>query len=93
MLRTISNVDPLTYVVLAVIALYIALTNPSNTPVIFSNPVFKFVLFAFVALVCLLEGSAIGVLFAVAMALPVVYSSLREGYANPFVEAFGEDDA
>jgi len=91
-LHTLRNVDPLTYIVLVVISLYIALTNPSNTPAIFSNPIFKFVLFVCVALVCLLEGSVIGVLFAVAMALPVVYSSLREGYANPFVEAFGEGE-
>ena len=92
MLNTLRNVDPLSYVVLVVIALYIALVNPSNTPAIFSNPIFKFVLFVFVGLVCILEGSAIGVLFAVAMALPVVYSSLREGYANPFVEGFEEND-
>ena len=91
MLNTLRNVDPLSYVVLVVIALYIALVNPSNTPAIFSNPIFKFVLFVFVGLVCILEGSAIGVLFAVAMALPVVYSSLREGYANPFVEGFEDD--
>lgn len=91
MLNTLRNVDPLSYVVLVVIALYIALVNPSNTPAIFSNPIFKFVLFVFVGLVCILEGSAIGVLFAVAMALPVVYSSLREGYENPFVEGFEDD--
>ena len=91
MLNTLRNVDPLSYVVLVVIALYIALVNPSNTPAIFSNPIFKFVLFVFVGLVCILEGSAIGVLCAVAMAWPVVYSSLREGYENPFVEGFEDD--
>lgn len=89
MLNSLRSVDPWSYVVMGLIALYIALVNPSNTPAFFSNPVFKFVLFAFVAIVCVLEGSCIGVLFAVAMALPVVYSSMREGYANPFLEAFG----
>ena len=88
MLNSLRSVDPWSYVVMGLIALYIALVNPSNTPAFFSNPVFKFVLFAFVAIVCVLEGSCIGVLFAVAMALPVVYSSMREGYANPFLEAF-----
>ena len=92
MLNSLRSVDPWSYVVMGLIALYIALVNPSNTPAFFSNPVFKFVLFAFVAIVCVLEGSCIGVLFAVAMALPVVYSSMREGYANPFLEAFGAND-
>ena len=83
----------MTWGLLAVVTLYISMVNPSNTPAFFSNTVFKFVLFAFVAVVFVLEGPLVGTMFAIAMALPVIYSSLREGYENPFIENYADDDA
>lgn len=91
MTTKLQDVDGMTWLLLAVVTLYIAMVNPSNTPAFFSNTAFKFVLFAFVAAVFVLEGPLVGTMFAIAMALPVVYSSLREGYENPFIENY--DDA
>lgn len=76
----LQGICPLSWVLLTIVTLYIALVNPSNTPAFFSNSVFKFVLFAFVVIVYVLEGPLIGTMFAIAMVLPVVYSSMREGY-------------
>jgi hypothetical protein len=90
MYSKLSQVDTMSWVLLTVVSLYIAMVNPSNTPTFFSNPVFKFVLFAFVAVVFILEGPLVGTLFGIAMVLPVVYSSLREGYQNPFIERYEE---
>lgn len=89
----LQGVDGMTWVLLAVVTLYISMVNPSNTPAFFSNTAFKFVLFAFVAVVFVLEGPLVGTMFAIAMALPVIYSSLREGYENPFIENYADDDA
>ena len=91
MCSKLSEVDTMSWVLLTVVSLYIAMVNPSNTPAFFSNPVFKFVLFAFVAVVFVLEGPLVGTLFGIAMVLPVVYSSLREGYQNPFIERYEEE--
>ena len=91
MTTKLHSIDGMTWLLLAVVTLYIAMVNPSNTPAFFSNTAFKFVLFAFVAVVFVLEGPLVGTMFAIAMALPVVYSSLREGYENPFIENY--DDA
>jgi hypothetical protein len=78
----------MSWALLAVVTVYIALVNPSNTPAFFSNTWFKLVLFAFVIVVFVLEGPLVGTMFAIAMVLPVVYSSLREGYENPFIERY-----
>jgi hypothetical protein len=88
----LQGVDTMSWVLLAVFTLYISIVNPSNTPAFFSNTAFKFALFAFVAVVFVLEGPLVGTMFAIAMALPVVYSSLREGYENPFIERYADED-
>jgi hypothetical protein len=95
MLAKLKGVGTMSWVLLAIVTLYIALVNPSNTPSFFSNSVFKFGLFAFVVVVYVLEGPLIGTLFAIAMTIPVIYSSMREGYANPFIENYAdtEDEA
>ena len=92
MCSKLSQVDTMSWVLLTVVSLYIAMVNPSNTPAFFSNPVFKFILFAFVAVVFVLEGPLVGTLFGIAMVLPVVYSSLREGYQNPFIERYNDGE-
>lgn len=88
----LNGVDTMSWVLLAVVTFYIAMVNPSNTPAFFSNTVFKFVLFAFVAIVFVLEGPLVGTMLGIAMMLPVVYSSLREGYQNPFIERYADED-
>ena len=95
MLVKLRCVGTLSWVLLAIVTLYISLVNPSNTPAFFSNGIFKFVLFAFVVVVYVLEGPLIGTMFAIAMVLPVIYSSMREGYDNPFIEGYhpGSDEA
>lgn len=85
------HLDWVTLATLTVLTIFVAFVNPSNTPPIFSNTLFKTALFAFVSVVLLLDRSAIGVMFAVAMVLPIVYSALREGYSNPFVENFVDE--
>ena len=94
MCTKLQGVGGMSWALLAVVTVYIALVNPSNTPAFFSNTWFKLVLFAFVIVVFVLEGPLVGTMFAIAMVLPIVYSSLREGYENPFIERYegaGED--
>ena len=93
MLVKLHGVGTMSWILLAIITLYISLVNPSNTPSFFSNSVFKFVLFAFVVIVYVLEGPLIGTMFTIAMVLPVVYSSMREGYTNPFIEGYNTNDS
>ena len=88
MCTKLQGVGGMSWALLAVVTVYIALVNPSNTPAFFSNTWFKLVLFAFVIVVFVLEGPLVGTMFAIAMVLPVVYSSLREGYENPFIERY-----
>ena len=62
-----------------------AVASPANTPTIFRNSLFRFVVFAFVVVVFLVEGPVIGTMFALAMLLPIVYSSMgaaQEGFED-----------
>lgn len=85
-LNKLQSVDPLSWAVLAVIVVYIAVARPSNTPSIFKNSFFRLVVFALVAVVFVVEGPMIGSMFALAMLLPVVYSNMQ----HPS-EGFNED--
>ena len=79
----LKQTDGLTWAVLAAIVLYVAVASPANTPTIFRNSLFRFVVFAFVVVVFLVEGPVIGTMFALAMLLPIVYSSMsaaQEGF-------------
>lgn len=81
----LKKTDGLTWAVLAAIVLYVAVASPANTPTIFRNPLFRFVVFAFVVVVFLVEGPVIGTMFALAMLLPIVYSSMgkaQEGFED-----------
>ena len=84
----LKQTDGLTWAVLAAIVLYVAVASPANTPTIFRNSLFRFVVFAFVVVVFLVEGPVIGTMFALAMLLPIVYSSM--GAAQ---ESFEDHDA
>ena len=86
-LNKLQSVDPLSWAVLAVIVVYIAVARPSNTPSIFKNSFFRLVVFALVAVVFVVEGPMIGTMFALAMLLPVVYSNMQHTS-----EGFNEDD-
>lgn len=81
-LAKLKSIDALTWAVLAVIVVYIAIANPQNTPGVFRNPIVRFILFSFVVVVYLLEDPVVGTMFALAMLLPVVYSSVKtnEGF-------------
>lgn len=87
LLNKLNSLDPLTWAVLVVIVVYIAVARPSNTPSIFKNSLFRLVVFVFVAVVFIVEGPMIGTMFALAMLLPVVYSNMQ----NPS-EGFEEHD-
>lgn len=82
----LKQTDGLTWAVLAAIVLYVAVASPANTPTIFRNSLFRFFVFAFVVIVFLVEGPVIGTLFALAMLLPIVYSSMgaavQEGFED-----------
>ena len=81
----LTQTDGLTWAVLAAIVLYVAVASPANTPTIFRNSLFRFVVFAFVVVVFLVEGPVIGTMFALAMLLPIVYSSMgaaQEGFED-----------
>lgn len=82
----LKQTDGLTWAVLAAIVLYVAVASPANTPTIFRNSLFRFVVFAFAVVVFLVEGPVIGTMFALAMLLPIVYSSMgatQEGFEDP----------
>ena len=85
----LKQTDGLTWAVLAAIVLYVAVASPANTPTIFRNSLFRFVVFAFVVVVFLVEGPVIGTMFALAMLLPIVYSSM--GAAQEGFEDHSED--
>ena len=81
----LKQTDGLTWAVLAAIVLYVAVASPANTPTIFRNTLFRFVVFAFAVVVFLVEGPVIGTMFALAMLLPIVYSSMgatQEGFED-----------
>jgi len=81
----LKQTDGLTWAVLAAIVLYVAVASPANTPAIFRNSLFRFVVFAFAVVVFLVEGPVIGTMFALAMLLPIVYSSMgaaQEGFED-----------
>lgn len=81
----LKQTDGLTWAVLAAIVLYVAVASPANTPAIFGNSLFRFVVFAFAVVVFLVEGPVIGTMFALAMLLPIVYSSMgatQEGFED-----------
>ena len=83
LLAKLKQTDGLTWAVLAAIVIYVAVASPVNTPTIFRNSLFRFFLFAFVVVVFLVEGPVIGTMFALAMLLPIVYSSMgtvQEGF-------------
>lgn len=81
----LKQTDGLTWAVLAAIVIYVAVASPANTPTIFRNTLFRFCVFAFVVVVFLVEGPVIGTMFALAMLLPIVYSSIgaaQEGFED-----------
>ena len=85
LVRKLKQTDGLTWAVLAAIVLYVAVASPANTPTIFRNSLFRIVVFAFVVVVFLVEGPVIGTMFALAMLLPIVYSSMgaaQEGFED-----------
>ena len=85
LLAKLKQTDGLTWAVLSAIVIYVAVASPANTPTIFRNSLFRFFLFAFVVVVFLVEGPAIGTMFALAMLLPIVYSSMgtvQEGFQD-----------
>jgi hypothetical protein len=94
----LKQTDGLTWAVLAAIVLYVAVASPANTPAIFRNSLFRFVVFAFVVVVFLVEGPVIGTMFALAMLLPIVYSSMgaaQEGFEDHYDNSYvvsEEDD-
>lgn len=87
----LQSVDPLSWAVLAVIVVYVAVARPSNTPSIFKNSLFRLVVFVFVAIVFIVEGPMIGTMFALAMILPVIYSNLQNP-SEGFNEGITEDE-
>lgn len=79
----VKSLDALTLAVLGVIVVYIAIATPQNTPSFFRYSLVRFVLFAFVVVVLVTEGPVVGTMFALAMALPVIYSSVEpEGFMD-----------
>jgi hypothetical protein len=95
LLNKLLSVDPLSWAVIAVVVVYIAVARPSNTPSVFKNSLFRLAVFAFVAVVFIVEGPMIGTMFALAMLLPVVYSSMQtplEGFYEDENEANGGAD-
>jgi hypothetical protein len=79
----VKSLDALTLAVLGVIVVYIAIATPQNTPSFFRYSLVRFVLFAFVVVVLVTEGPVVGTMFALAMALPVIYSSIEpEGFMD-----------
>ena len=79
----VKSLDALTLAVLGVIVVYIAIATPQNTPSFFRYSLVRFVLFAFVVVVLVTEGPVVGTMFALAMALPVIYSSIEpEGFKD-----------
>lgn len=96
LLNKLNSLDPLTWAVLVVIVVYIAVARPSNTPSIFKNSLFRLVVFVFVAVVFIVEGPMIGTMFALAMLLPVVYSNMQnpsEGFKENRNEENADEDA
>ena len=90
----LKQTDGLTWAVLAAIVLYVAVASPANTPTIFRNSLFRFVVFAFVVVVFLVEGPVIGTMFALAMLLPIVYSSMgaaQEGFEDHGIESIDDE--
>lgn len=90
----LKQTDGLTWAVLAAIVLYVAVASPANTPTIFRNSLFRIVVFAFVVVVFLVEGPVIGTMFALAMLLPIVYSSMgaaQEGFDDHSKEMIDEE--
>lgn len=91
LMSKLQNIDPLSWAVIAVIVVYIAVARPSNTPSVFKNSLFRLVVFAFVAVVFIVEGPMIGTMFALAMLLPVVYSNVQS-YSEGFYEDMADED-
>lgn len=90
----LKQTDGLTWAVLAAIVIYVAVASPANTPTIFRNTLFRFCVFAFVVVVFLVEGPVIGTMFALAMLLPIVYSSMgaaQEGFEDHGKEMIDEE--
>ena len=77
LLSKLQSVDAMSWAVLAVIVVYVAVASPSNTPSVFKNSLFRLVVFAFVVVVFVVEGPMIGTMFALAMVLPIVYSNMQ----------------
>jgi hypothetical protein len=79
-----------------VIVVYIAIATPQNTPSFFRYSLVRFVLFAFVVVVLVTEGPVVGTMFALAMALPIIYSSIEpEGFMDkedvPVSDSLGDN--
>jgi hypothetical protein len=92
----VKSLDALTLAVLGVIVVYIAIATPQNTPSFFRYSLVRFVLFAFVVVVLVTEGPVVGTMFALAMALPIIYSSIEpEGFMDkedvPVSDSLGDN--